>query len=256
MNLIRAFVTAIMTYSVVPMPQVKWEEKNTRYAIAFFPFVGVIIGVILYAWNMLCEAVGISDMIFAAGAIAIPVLITGGIHIDGYMDTIDALASHTDREKMLEIIKDSRVGAFAVIYEVVYMIVAFAVFCSCMRAGIIAVCISFIISRCISGILATLFPNARKSGMLSSMMGEQEKKTKSSIAIWLVIILIICVGAIVILSGLIQATIMLTGAVLAVIYYVINVVKKLGGVTGDTSGYFLQICELYMLIGFYISTII
>ena len=72
----------------------------------------MIIGVILYAWNMLCEAVGMSDMIFAAGAIAIPVLITGGIHIDGYMDTIDALASHTDREKMhiyLELLKFKKI---------------------------------------------------------------------------------------------------------------------------------------------------
>lgn len=256
MNLIRAFVIAIMTYSVVPMPQVKWEENNTRYAIAFFPFVGAIIGAALYGWYRLTIYAGIGDMIFAAGALAIPILITGGIHIDGYMDTIDALASHTGRERMLEIIKDSRVGAFAVIYEVIYMIVAFALLSGCARSNILVVCESFFLSRCISGLLATLLPNARQSGMLSSMMGKQEKKTRCIIAMWLIILLVLSVGVMVITGGWIAATMMVVGAGLAIIYYSINVVKKLGGVTGDTSGYFLQICELYMLVGFYISTII
>lgn len=256
MKFIRAFVVAIMTYSVIPMPQVKWEEDNTKYAIMFFPIVGVIIGAILFAWHRICVLLGIDSMIFAAGAVAIPILITGGIHIDGYMDTIDALASHTDRERMLEIIKDSRVGAFAVIYEAVYMIVAFALLSGCAGSNISVICVSFFLSRCISGVLATLIPNARQSGMLSSMMGRQEKKSKYIIVIWLSILLIISACAMAFLGGILQMAIVVTGAVLAILYYGVNVVKRLGGVTGDTSGYFLQICELYMLVGFYISIII
>ena len=49
-------------------------------------------------------------------AAALPLLVTGGIHADGFCDTVDALSSHAEREKMLEILKDSHCGAFAVIF--------------------------------------------------------------------------------------------------------------------------------------------
>lgn len=256
MKLIRSFVIAIMTYSIIPMPNVKWEPDNTKYAIAFFPFIGTVIGGVLYLWHCVCDYVGLGNMIFAAGAIAIPILITGGIHIDGYMDTIDALASNTEKERMLEILKDSRVGAFAVIYEVLYMIVCFAIFSSAGLMNIATLCISYTLSRGLSGLLASILPNARKSGMLDSMIGAKEKRTTVGICIWLVLIVCICSGLIWYFGNMVMLLSMLLGAGTAVIYYCFRVVKKLRGVTGDTSGYFLQLCELYMLIGFYIGTLI
>lgn len=260
MKFIRSFAVAIMTYSVIPMPNVKWEPDNTRYAIAFFPCVGIIIGALLYAWHYICGYVGLGNMIFAVGAIAIPVLITGGIHIDGYMDTIDALASHTEKERMLEILKDSRVGAFAVIYEVLYMIIAFAVFAEIglytSYNGVIVLCIGYILSRGLSGLLASILPNARQAGMLNSMMGSREKKITVGVCIWLGIVILMCVASMACFGGALATVCMLAGAGVACVYFGGRVVRKLGGITGDTSGYFLQICELYMLIGFYVSILL
>ena len=60
-------------------------------------------------------------MCFAFVGLAIILLVTGGIHMDGYMDTMDALHSYGSREKKLEILKDSHIGAFAVIMTVPHL---------------------------------------------------------------------------------------------------------------------------------------
>ena len=71
---------------------------------------------------------GGSGVLFAAAAACLPLLITGGIHMDGFMDTVDALASHQSRERKLEILKDSACGAFAVLYCGVYLLLSFALY--------------------------------------------------------------------------------------------------------------------------------
>ena len=63
----------------------------------------------------------LEKMCFAFVGLAIILLVTGGIHMDGYMDTMDALHSYGNREKKLEILKDSHIGAFAVIMTVLYV---------------------------------------------------------------------------------------------------------------------------------------
>lgn len=71
-----------------------------------------------------CQQFGIGKMCFAFVGLAIILLVTGGIHMDGYMDTMDALHSYGSREKKLEILKDSHIGAFAVIMTVLYVLIA------------------------------------------------------------------------------------------------------------------------------------
>ena len=88
---------------------------------------------------------------FAAAAACLPLLITGGIHMDGFMDTVDALASHQSRERKLEILKDSACGAFAVLYCGVYLLLSFALYYEGYAAGwIYAFAPAFVLSRCLS----------------------------------------------------------------------------------------------------------
>ena len=115
MRLFESLLIALSTYSAVPVPQFDWNEKNMRYAICFFPAVGVLCGAALWLWAVLAQATGMSGVLFAAIAACLPILVTGGIHMDGFMDTSDALASWQSPEKRLEILKDSHVGAFAVL---------------------------------------------------------------------------------------------------------------------------------------------
>lgn len=103
-------MVAFSTYSAILMPQVQWSQRNMRYAMCFFPLIGLIIGALLLGWAQLRNLVGIGPLLFGAVATVLPLLVTGGIHLDGFCDTCDALGSHQPREKKLEILKDSHAG--------------------------------------------------------------------------------------------------------------------------------------------------
>ena len=112
MWLLNAMIIAIAMYSKIPMPRVDWNEKNMRYAMCFFPLVGVIIGVLeIVAGNLITVWKGEGTFFYAVVLTLIPVFITGGIHLDGFADTMDAKSSYGDREKKLEILKDPHTGA-------------------------------------------------------------------------------------------------------------------------------------------------
>ena len=136
MRLFESLLIALSTYSAVPVPQLDWNEKNMRYAICFFPAVGVLCGAALWLWAVLAQATGMSGVLFAAIAACLPILVTGGIHMDGYLDTVDALSSHQTREKKLAIMKDANCGAFAVIYGGVYLLAYAALPTRCSPRGI------------------------------------------------------------------------------------------------------------------------
>ena len=116
MPLLESLGVALSTYSAIPVPQFQWNERNMKYAICFFPAVGLFCGAGLALWWWLAKTLEIGAVLFAAGAVALPILITGGIHMDGFMDTVDALSSHQTRERKLAILKDPNCGAFAVLY--------------------------------------------------------------------------------------------------------------------------------------------
>mgnify|MGYP000057866405 FL=1 len=122
MIVLQTIAVAFAMFSAIPVPQFEWNEKNMRYAMCAFPLIGVVIGA---AWCV-CGALPLPGLAKAAGFALIPVWITGGIHLDGYADTCDALSSYGDREKKLEILKDPHCGAFAVIRLCSYFLAYFA----------------------------------------------------------------------------------------------------------------------------------
>ena len=127
MRLLYSLAIAISMYSRIPVPTVDWNEKNMKYAMCFFPVVGVITGLLQAgAGYLILEYTSFGKLFFAAVMTLIPVLVTGGIHLDGYADTIDALSSYGDREKKLQILKDPHTGAFAVIGLCVYFVAVLA----------------------------------------------------------------------------------------------------------------------------------
>ena len=98
-----------------------------KYAMCFFPVVGVITGLLQAGIGyLILQYTSCGKLFFAAVMTLIPVLVTGGIHLDGYADTIDALSSYGDREKKLQILKDPHTGAFAVIGLCVYFVAVLA----------------------------------------------------------------------------------------------------------------------------------
>ena len=120
MRIIKSFFIAFSMYSKIPMPQFEWKDEDMRYALCFFPWVGAVIGVLWYLWKWICARFGVGTLCYTVVGTAIPILITGGFHVDGFLHTCDALHSYQPRERKLEILKDSHIGAFAVIMLALY----------------------------------------------------------------------------------------------------------------------------------------
>lgn len=250
MRWIESLMVALSTYSALPMPQFQWNRRNMEYAICFFPAVGVLLGGALFGWYRISLLLDIGGVLFAAFGAGLPILLTGGIHMDGFMDTVDALSSHQSRERKLEILKDPHCGAFAVIYCGVYLLFSFALFYELYAAGQIVVCCpAFVLSRSLSALCALTMPNARKSGMLCAFT--KDAQTKGA-AIAMTLLSAFAASGMLLLSFVPGVCGVLL--VLAVTFFYRAMAKKqFGGATGDTAGFFLQICELSALAGVWIG---
>ena len=99
MIVLQTIAVAFAMFSAIPVPQFDWNEKNMRYAMCAFPLIGAVCGAL---W-CLCGALPLPALVRAGGFCLVPVWVTGGIHLDGYADTCDALSSYGGREKKLEI---------------------------------------------------------------------------------------------------------------------------------------------------------
>ena len=242
MRLIRSFLIAFSTYSRIPVPQVEWTEENRRYAMCFFPLIGAVLGLILWGWLALCDALQFGAFLRGAVAALLPLAVTGGIHMDGYMDTLDALASWQPQEKRLEILKDSHAGAFAVMGCAGYLLLSAALFSEAGTAdGPLLLC-AFVLSRTLSALALTLFRNARPQGMLDDFSRTVQKRQT---AVSSIVYGIACV-AVWALTGGWLAVLCPVAAVLCLWYYRHMAYKQFGGVTGDLAGWFLQVTELVL----------
>lgn len=234
-------------YSRIPMPNIEWSEEKMSYVMCFFPWIGAVIGGLTYLVFWLQGILGNQGVVFhelfyTVLLVLIPILVTGGIHLDGFLDTKDALSSYQSRERRLEILKDPHAGAFAIISGIVYFLAYLGIYSSLTKESVTVIGISFLLSRTLSGISVVTFPQARKKGMVADVSENASKKrTKQVLFLYLIVfgILLICVGKIVGLAVVVTAEVVFG-------YYYKMALDKFGGVTGDLAGYFLQLCEISM----------
>lgn len=244
MKVLGPLAMAFSVYSRVPVPVFEWKDREIKYMLAFFPFIGALIGIILYLWHCLVMYAGLGMFCRVLFGTAIPLLITGGIHVDGFMDTMDAMSSYGSREKKLEILKDPHIGSFSVISLAVYGLMYLAAFYLVSDRSLTGViCCGFFLARALSGLSVMLFPPAKNEGMSYTIRSESENHRVTALLAIEVVACIILMAAIS-LWGLITAL----AAFVSWAWYYYKSEKEFGGVTGDTAGYFLLICELAMMI--------
>lgn len=242
MRVIRSFVIAFSTYSRIPMPQVEWSDENRQYTMCFFPLIGAVIGLMMWGWLLLCDALGIGPLLRGAVGALLPLLVTGGIHMDGLMDTSDALASWQTKERRLEILKDSHVGAFAVIGCAGYLLLAAGLLseasaqCAPMLMGV------FVISRAMSAWAIAAFRSARPKGMLDAFAQAAHRRMVTISCCIYAVSCALCWG---LAAGWLAAA-CLAAAAMCLGYYRHMAYKQFGGVTGDLAGWFLQTTELVL----------
>ena len=104
-RIIKSILIAFSMYSRIPVPQFKWEEEEYSHAISFLPLIGLVIGAAeIGVWRLCCRF-GVPVFVTVLLLCLVPIVITGGFHLDGYMDVCDALSSYSGRERSLEIMK-------------------------------------------------------------------------------------------------------------------------------------------------------
>ena len=242
MKIFRYLAVSFSLYSRIPMPRFAWKEEDMAHSLLFFPWVGAVIGAFVFGAGMLHFRWNLPFWLSGILILTIPVLITGGFHLDGYMDTKDALSSYADREKKLEILKDPHVGSFAVIGILTRALLSGTALCLLMLWGnvriLIAAGILFFNSRALSGILALLLPKAKKDGML--VRETKEKKTADIVFLLFQLLLGLAAAA---FCDLKFAVLEVCFAGIFTMYYIRRMKKEFGGVTGDTAGYFVTVLE-------------
>lgn len=118
-NMITSFLSSVIFYTIVPLPS-QWTNNWTRIA-RWCPIVGLIIGLLLTLIKILFDFGSVPNLTESVLLVAIWVVITGGLHLDGAMDSADGL-SVTDPSRRLEVMKDSTTGAFGAIAAIIILL--------------------------------------------------------------------------------------------------------------------------------------
>ena len=246
MKIIRSIAVSFSLYSRIPMPSFKWEEEDMKHAISFLPLTGAFIGALIYFSTMAYSIVIIPNIAYACILMALPLIVTGGFHMDGFMDVQDAKNSYQPKERKLEIMKDPHIGAFAVISLVVLGLIWFSALIVVMDnrfENLVIYGISFAFVRAACGLTSLKFEKAKKEGMLSMETGNSNNLDVAILTSFLVIS-----GGMILFLDYYVGISFIAVLLLFTVYYHHMCKKNFGGVTGDTAGFYVVAGELLMVV--------
>ena len=233
-QLFNAFIMCQSMFCAIPCPLKIWDESARDKQILFLPLIGAEIGVLWFAIAKLCMFLNIPHFLTAFILAVYPFVISGYIHLDGFMDVTDAVKSCRSLEKRREILKDSHVGAFAVMSCVLLVTGQFAAFASMDFNGITALVFIPVVSR----LGSALALNALKKINQSQYIGFV--KNKKHIAV----LTIMFAGTMVcsyIICG--RYALAVVGTAIGYTFALCKGYKNLDGVNGDVAGYALTVSE-------------
>lgn len=235
-----SFLMAFSTYSVSPKTKLERNRDNTTYILVFVPLIGAIIGFVISCWATaypyLCDYAVLPAVV---GAV-IPSILSAGSHLDGFFRTVDALCSHQPRKRKLEILEDSHGGYFAIIVCVCYFMLAIGIWSEMPVDGLFILAYGFVISRALYGFSILACKHAKESKCSVYMLEGALRYVQ--ILIMLVYVAFSAVSMMRLNQEVGLAC--LAGAAVAFIYYIFISYKEFGGVTEDSAGFFVQICEV------------
>lgn len=223
----------------------EWRDEDFSRSVPYFPLVGLVIGVVLALVNY--GLLYIESPIFLRATLLLfaEIIITGGLMYDGFMDTTDGVFSARNRERMLEIMKDSRVGSNAVLGIIVLVLLKLSAYIELPGYSLTWVLLTMsVATRTFMVVYIVNFPYARKEG-IGKMFTKYAKPHYSVIAFLLGILIIGSYG----LNYLLISVLSFLLAVTIAFY----LKKQLGGLTGDTYGALTECGNvIYLLIAVFL----
>lgn len=238
--MIPGLILSLQFFTRIPINKsIDFNSKNLRYSVFFMPLVGGIIGGLGGLVYYLLSPHNI--MIASFISLLVTIILTGGLHLDGLADTFDGFLSNREKELTLEIMKDSRVGAFGALSLILVIFFKFILISNTPNLPL-ALLLSFANSRwVISWIIST--KKISKSDGLGKMFSDSNPKK------------------LVILSGVIYTVVLIILDIKYLIPLIVNVLlaqyisyvsyKKIDGLSGDVYGALIELGETISLLGFW-----
>jgi adenosylcobinamide-GDP ribazoletransferase len=238
-------VTAFRTLTIIPVPGKETDEFPL--SIMGFPLVGLFLGGLVWLFYYVAQYWTTSlGSVFVLLALATESFLTGALHLDGLGDCADAFPGKKDRQRILEILKDPRMGTFGVCAVVLDLLFKFVLWSFCFQQSQIGpVMISLIVSRTMQGCLLVSMSNARKEGMASAFAGNRLIRHKLLAGI---ILAVAGIFSVLFSPTFLTGFLLLLPAALVTLLWALYCRKKIGGITGDCLGALNELVEVAVLL--------
>lgn len=248
--LCRTVVAAFSMFSAIPVPHIDWSKTNLRYVLCALPLVGAVIGAAMALWLAVAGLLSISAVPTGAVLALLPLLLSGGVHMDGYLDVADALMSRGDAEKKRAVLKDPRCGAGAVMAGGAYLLLSAAFFTEAAAhpGAFPALCLSPVLSR-VAAALCTVWPaesaeSAKGNGLLHTFREAADTRG----VLWTLLGWALAAAALSAVFSPAYLPALLLGPAGALLLARRTAEKHFGGMSGDLAGYAVQLSELCTLV--------
>jgi adenosylcobinamide-GDP ribazoletransferase len=240
-KLYKGFIMALSMFTILPTPYIEWDDEGVKNMMKFYPVIGLIVGTIWSIVYYLMKFLNTSMVLKSAVIMSIPFIITGMLHLDGFMDVCDAILSRRDLEEKLRILKDSKIGAFAVIALLILFFLQFGGIYSIIEKNMnfyVLILIPLVSRSTVAYYLLS------RTTIKESTLGTYFKKgTNINDILIMIFSLIIAAGVSFFLLKMLGLICVLL-IMLSITVSVEKCKKEFGGISGDVAGFALVVGEL------------
>lgn len=240
-KLYKSFIMALSMFTILPTPYVEWDDEGVKNMMKFYPIIGLIVGILWSFVYFLLSFFYCSIVLKSVIIMIVPFIVTGMLHLDGFMDVCDAVLSRRDREEKLRILKDSRTGAFSVISVIILFFLQYGGIYSIVEKNInhyILILIPIISRSAVAYFLLS------RTTIKESTLGSYFKKGTNIQDRVIMIICLLIMGIITFASLKCYGILLVLSITLAVTWAVEKCKKEFGGISGDVAGFALVVGEV------------
>jgi len=223
-----------------------YTADNQSRSLKYYPLVGLIVGLLLVAAIFILNFIAATHTLYIASlAVFLWVALTGGLHLDGVADMSDAwMGGLGDKDKTLRIMKDPTSGPFGVIAIIFTIILKLVFIYELININYYLILLPPLLSRSAVVVLLMSFPYARPQGMGSDLHAVPHKLKN------IISVIIFTAIALYLLQLFSNVSVLLSVCGISTLFYILftrNVVNRIGGITGDIAGAFIEYLELVIL---------
>jgi adenosylcobinamide-GDP ribazoletransferase len=239
MSFIRGFLITVQFFTVIPINrEFPMDPEHLKKAVQAFPMLGLLQGII-YSLLIYCfiEFLPFTHLASAFILWLMTIFLTGGIHLDGWMDTSDAYFSYRDQEQRLSIMKDPRTGAFGVLSVIVLLSMRlffiYEITRNPMTSTYLLIAAIPFFSKMVMGCLLLSVKSAKQEGLGYLFQKAADLKSLFIYPFYLVGFILF---VILLIHEFVQTGFMLLAAVISLYFWRRKSMKWFGGITGDVLG--------------------